>query len=51
MKEGLQQEGEERSATPLVQTATIELKRRNLLKDIETLTCELEKKRLSQSTY
>ena len=51
MKEGLQQDGEEQSATPLVQTATLELKRRNLLKDIETLTIELEKKRQSQSTY
>ena len=52
IKEGLQQdEGEEQSATPLIQTATLELKRRNLLKDIETLTSELEKKRHSQSTY
>ena len=47
MKEGLQQEGEEMSATPLLQTATIELKRRNLLKDIETLSSELDKKRHS----
>ena len=48
MKEGLQ-EGEGLSARSPEQTATVELKRKNLLRDIETLTKELEKKR--QSSY
>ena len=48
MKEGLQ-EGEGLPARSPEQTATIELKRKNLLRDIETLTKELEKKR--QSSY
>lgn len=50
MKEGLQhQDREALSVSPQEQTATVELKRKNLLKDIETLTKELEKKR--QSSY
>ena len=50
VKEGLQhQQGEGLSAKPQEQTATVELKRKNLLRDIETLTKELEKKR--QSSY
>ena len=50
MKEGLQhQGGEGLSSRPQEQSATVELKRKNLLKDIETLTKELEKKR--QSLY
>jgi len=50
MKEGLQhQEGAGVSARPLEQSATVELKQKNLLKDIEALTKELEKKR--QSSY
>ena len=50
MKEGLQhQGGEGLSARPQEQSATVELKQKNLLKDIETLTKELEKKR--QSLY
>ena len=46
MKEGLQ-EGEGLPARPPDQTATVELKQKNLLRDIETLTKELEKKRQS----
>ena len=50
MKEGLQhQGGEGLSGRPQEQSATVELKRKNLLRDIETLTKELEKKR--QSLY
>ena len=50
MKEGLQhKEGEGLTARPTEQNATLELKRKNLLRDIEMLTKELEKKR--QSSY
>ena len=44
MKEGLQhQGGEGLSARPQEQIATVELKWKNLLRDIETVTKELEK--------